>query len=141
MLSRLIVLFILSLFGFSNVIEAKEWATPEALRAFGSPGDTVRDKSATETTKKPHRAKKATTKSIAVPTSTEITYRESQGPASYTTNSSEAKRISEYRARENAEDIARIVEIQRTKGTFGGFEEIRGLQYKVDQYNKEKYGK
>ncbi|NVN97587.1 hypothetical protein HXX01_05195 [Candidatus Nomurabacteria bacterium] len=52
----------------SLTASAEEWSTPEALRAFGKPGDTVRDRSTTETApKKERRSKKIKTeKTISV---------------------------------------------------------------------------
>jgi len=41
----LIVLIITALIGLNVEVMAKEWTTPEALRAFGKPGDTVREHS------------------------------------------------------------------------------------------------
>ena len=42
------VLLILSLLNISRNTGAEEWSTPEALRAFGKPGDTVRNANASE---------------------------------------------------------------------------------------------
>ena len=41
MRSLFFVVLILTLLSFSKNTDAKEWSTPEALRAFGEPGDTV----------------------------------------------------------------------------------------------------
>ena len=49
---------IMVVFTYSTLAIAEEWRTPEALRAFGKPGDTVRDSSTAPPSAKPPKNKK-----------------------------------------------------------------------------------
>ncbi|MBK5274862.1 MAG: hypothetical protein JJE30_07410 [Desulfuromonadales bacterium] len=60
---QVFVLYGLVVLFMCNNAAAEEWSTPEALRAFGKPGDTVKGNSRAKETSKPSQAGNAKNKS------------------------------------------------------------------------------